>query len=102
MNAPNALPQRLQITPELARELATRIKVHNGATEILAVMRVEHPGLRLLICNADDIPARMPTWLEHDGVAMYLLDATEHCVSLTTNEDRACGIVFTLLSGDDD
>jgi hypothetical protein len=98
MNAPDALPQKPQITPELARELAARVKTHDGSAEMLTVMRLEHPGLRFAVCSEEDIPARMPTWLEHDGVSMYLLDATEHCVSLTTNEDRACGLVFTINS----
>ena len=100
MNAPNALPPKPQLTPELARELAARIKAHDGSAEVLTVMRLEHPGLRFAVCSDEDIPARLPAWLVHDGVSMYLLDATEHCVSLTNNEDRACGLVFTI-AGDD-
>lgn len=101
MNTPSPLPVRTEISEDLGRELAARVKANNGSAEIISLLRQEHPGLRFTLCSENDIPARMPVWLEHEGIAVYLLDATEHCVSLTTNPERACGLLFALTDDDE-
>jgi len=79
-----------------ATELARRFAAAGGAETQLAEFRREFPALRFYACSEDDIPPRLPPWLSVAGVGVYLIDASEHCVSLTRDPEGACGIVFAL------
>ncbi len=79
-----------------ASELARRFAA-SGATEgQLAQFRREFPALRFYACSEDDIPPRLSPWVSVDGVGVYLIDASEHCVSLTRDPEGARGIVFAI------
>lgn len=96
-----AFAPRPEITEALATELGARVLAHGGSPEMLAVMRLEHPGVRFVVCNEDDVSPRLSPWLSLTGIQVFLLDASEHCVSITTVPERACGLLFALISDDD-
>lgn len=84
------------IAEELATGLARRFASGGGDEAALSSFRQEHPNLRFYACSEDDIPARLSPWVSVDGVAVYLIDAGEHCVSLSRDPEHACGLVFAL------
>ena len=97
MNDPKPLgAPRPEITEALGLELAARVATHGASAEMLTVMRFEHPGVRFTACSENDVPALLQPWLSHGNVNVYLLDATEHCVSLTKDPAIACGMLFAL------
>ncbi|MCB1887745.1 MAG: hypothetical protein KDH20_09065 [Rhodocyclaceae bacterium] len=84
------------IAAELAGDLARRFASGSDETAALSAFRQEHPELRFYACSEDDIPPRLSPWLSVDGVGVYLIDASEHCMSLTRDPEHACGLVFAL------
>ena len=83
-----------------AELLARRFAAAGGIETQLQLFRDENPGMRFVACSEDDIPPRLQPWVAVDGVAVYLMDATEHCVRLSQDPERACGLVFALEAGD--
>ena len=61
---------------------------------LLADLRGRFPGLHLTVCGDDDVPARLPAVLERPGFNMYLVNGSEHCLSLTNDPDVAIGVVL--------
>ena len=66
----------------------------------LAELRGRFPGRRLALCGADDVPARLPPVLERPGFHLYLVNGSEHCLSLTNDPDVAIGVVLAWVSED--
>lgn len=82
------------IDVESAQRMARRIAAGGEAT--LAEFRAEHPELRFYACSEDEVPPRLAPWAAADGVEVFLIDATEHCVRLSREPENACGLVFAL------
>ena len=61
---------------------------------LLADLRARFPGLHLTVCGDDDVPARLPAVLERPGFNLYLVNGSEHCLSLTNDPDVAIGVVL--------
>lgn len=88
------------IAAQLAETLARRFVEAGGGDLPLARFREEHPDLRFFACSEDDIPARLNPWVSVAGAAVYLMDATDHCVRLSRDPEQACGLVFALEAGE--
>ncbi len=63
----------------------------------LARLRSAWPALHLTLCSEDDVPARLPAVLERPGFNLYLVNGSEHCLSLTNDPDVAIGVVLAWL-----
>ncbi|KAF0166432.1 MAG: hypothetical protein FD157_380 [Rhodocyclaceae bacterium] len=63
------------------------------------LLRAEYDGLRVVVCNDDDVPVNMPPALGNARCRLYYLDAGEHCVKLTRDASAASGLVVALLDG---
>lgn len=85
------------IQPPDALDLANRFAASPSDEVALAAFKAEYPGLRFFACTEDDVPPRLSPWLAVDGVEVYLMDATEHCVRLSRDPESACGLVFARL-----
>ncbi|MGB0129465.1 MAG: DUF6129 family protein [Rhodocyclaceae bacterium] len=73
-----------------------------GADETtVASLRQAYPDLFFTLCGDDDIPARLAPALKREGFNVYLADARDHCVSLTTDIEGATGVVFATVADDD-
>lgn len=68
--------------------------------ELQQQLRAEFAGLRIVVCNDDDVAPNMPP--AHDGARcrIYYLDANEHCVRLTRDAEYASGLVVGLIADD--
>ncbi len=65
-----------------------------------ADLRRQFPGVRITVCNDDDLPARLTAVRETAAARFFYIDAGEHCVKLSSDAETASGIVVGLL-GDD-
>ena len=57
-------------------------------------LRAGWPGLHLTLCSDNDVPARLPPVLERPGFNLYLVNGSEHCLSLTNDPAVAIGVVL--------
>jgi hypothetical protein len=62
--------------------------------DALATLKQTWPDLRFTFCNDDDMPARMPPILRRDRFNLYLVNGSEHCLSLTDDPLQAVGVVL--------
>lgn len=60
----------------------------------LASLKQTWPDLRFAFCNDDDMPARLPPALRREGFNLYLVNGSEHCLSLTDDPLQAIGVVL--------
>jgi hypothetical protein len=60
----------------------------------------QFPGVRITVCSDDDIPARLAAVRETAAARFYYIDASEHCVKLSTDAESAGGIVVALIGED--
>lgn len=63
-------------------------------------LRSEFDGLRIVVCNDDDVPPRAKAAYGNARCRIYYLDAGEHCVRLTGEAEAASGLLVGLV-GDD-
>ena len=59
----------------------------------IASLKKTWPDLRFTFCNDDDMPARLPPVLRREGFNLYLVNGSEHCLSLTDDPLHAIGVV---------
>ncbi len=84
------------IVRETLEQIAHIANSHGELNDaLLATLKDGWPNLRFTLCNDDDMPARMPPALQREKFNLYLLGGGEHCLSLTTDTERAIGVVLT-------
>ncbi len=64
-------------------------------------LRAAFPGIHITVCGEDDVPARLSAVAENAHCCLYYVDASEHCLKLTTDAEAATGVAVAL-RGDDD
>jgi hypothetical protein len=82
------------IEPALIAACADALQRHGLDEAAIAALRAAHPSLHFTLCSDDDVPARLPPALSRDGFNVYLVAASEHCVSFTAEPESASGLVF--------
>jgi hypothetical protein len=60
----------------------------------LDCLRGRWPGLHFTICGDDDVPARLSPVLERPNFNVYLVNGSEHCLTLTNDPEVAIGVVL--------
>jgi len=89
------------IAPETLAQIASAAATLGELNEdALAFLKKSWPDLRFTFCSDDDMPARLPPVLQQDNFNLYLVNGSEHCLSLTDDPMRAIGVV--LASVDDE
>lgn len=58
----------------------------------VAAFRAEFPGVTITRCDASDVQDDAP-FRSYPQFDLYLLDARDHCVRLTTEPSNATGVV---------
>jgi hypothetical protein len=64
-------------------------------------LRASFPGVHITVCGEDDVPPRLPPAAENEFCYLYYVDASEHCLKLTTDAEAATGVAVALRSEDD-
>lgn len=88
------------IAPETLSAVADSVGARALDDALLADLRSQFPGLHLTLCGDDDVPARLPPALERPGFNLYLVNGSEHCLSLTNDPDVAIGVVLAWVTED--
>jgi hypothetical protein len=65
-------------------------------------LRSQFEGLRVVVCNDDDVPPNVPPVAGNVRCNLYYLDAGQHCVKLTREAAAASGLVVGLIGADTD
>ncbi|HEX8989842.1 MAG TPA: DUF6129 family protein [Rhodocyclaceae bacterium] len=63
-------------------------------------LRAAFPDVHITVCSEDDVPPRLPPAAENERCALYYVDASEHCLKLTSDAEAASGIVVALRCDD--
>ena len=83
------------IVPETLEHIAnTAASLGNLNEAVLATLKQTWPDLRITFCNDDDMPARLPPTLKRERFNLYLVNGSEHCLSLTDDPLQAIGVVL--------
>ncbi|MDD4912830.1 MAG: DUF6129 family protein [Sideroxydans sp.] len=85
-------------TLERIANMADSLAVLNEAS--LVELKQKWPDLRFTFCNDDDMPARLPAALKRERFNLYLVNGSEHCLSLTDDPLHAIGVVLAEVDGD--
>ena len=79
--------------------VAERINTDYLNDALIAQLRLEFAPLHFTYCSDDDVGGVSPV-LEHERFNLYLIDAREHCLTLTNNAETATGLVVAEIMGD--
>ncbi|WP_313519401.1 DUF6129 family protein [Pseudomonas sp.] len=66
----------------------------------LAELRLAFPGLSVTLCSDNDVPPKLQPVRGSEAFSLYLVDAREHCASLTNDAQNASGVVLALHDDD--
>lgn len=89
------------IVPETLERIASTADSLGALNEAtLAALKQSWPDLRFTFCNDDDMPARMPPALRRESFNLYLVNGSEHCLSLTDDPLHAIGVVLACVEED--
>lgn len=84
----------LEVVGQRAREI-------DDTEKLVASLRETYPKLHMTYCMDDDVCGPTPVReLAHTNV--YLVNASEHCVSFTSSLESATGLVLAEVIPDDD
>jgi len=78
----------------LERIASTAASMNVLNEESLLTLKQTWPELRFTLCNDDDMPARLPAALKRERFNLYLVNGSEHCLSLTDDPLHAIGVVL--------
>ena len=65
----------------------------DGETQAIEALRRRFPSLSLTRCDASDVDAEQP-FRQYPAFNLYLVDAADHCWRLTSDPERATGLVM--------
>jgi len=89
------------IVPETLEKIASAAASLSDLNEdALAALKKSWPDLRFTFCNDDDMPARLPAALKRERFNLYLVNGSEHCLSLTDDPLQAIGVVVACVDED--
>jgi hypothetical protein len=89
------------IGADLLRDIMQGVTPPLAFDDLARRLRAAFPGVHLTVCGEDDVPPRLPAAAENERCFLYYVDASEHCLKLTTDAEAATGVVVAL-RGDDD
>lgn len=88
------------ISQAVLEQIADQVDLTGPNTSTLMALRAGFPGIHFTYCLDDDIITGRAA-LAREGFNLYLVDGSDHCLSLTTELSHATGIVMAEVIGDD-
>lgn len=89
------------IVPETLDQIASAAASLGELNEqAMAFLKKTWPDLRFTFCSDDDMPARLPPSLKRERFNLYLVNGSEHCLSLTDEPSQAIGVVLACVDKD--
>lgn len=90
------------IEPNLPAAIAAQLKGSVLDTDTLSALRSAHPGVHFTVCLDDDVVDPMRPFIEQPGLNIYLVDGSEHCLSLTNDTESASGLLLAEVIDEDE
>jgi len=81
------------IEPEIIEQIAKFIEKQQLNEATLTELRQTYPSIHFTYCSDDDIHSARPA-IERAEFNIYLVDTSGHCFTLTSDFDKATGIVL--------
>jgi hypothetical protein len=88
------------INQNTLKAIANKIAANTLTESLIAQLRTEFAQLHFTYCSDDDICGVLPV-LEYTSFNLYLIDGSEHCLSLTTDYQTATGVVVAEIYADE-
>ena len=90
------------IADALIDNVAAEVAERGANEQTVMALRAQWPDVHFTYCMDDDVVGNEPVRRMH-GFNLYLVDAHEHCLTLTDNKGMATGLVVAeKLEGEDD
>jgi hypothetical protein len=80
--------------------VADQIASHKLNDDLIALLRKTHTPIHFTYCMDDDIGEFEPV-LSHEKFNLYLINSSEHCLSLSRDFETATGIVVAEIIADE-
>lgn len=88
------------VTEQQLNAVSQRISTAYLDDALITQLRAEFTPLHFTYCSDDDVCGPTPV-IETPKFNLYLIDAREHCLTLTNNYETATGIVVAEIFADD-
>lgn len=88
--------------PILPAAIADRLGGRELDADTLSQLRQHYPQVHFTTCAADDVVDPVRPYVERPGLRIYLVDARDHCLSLTDDPEPASGLLLAAVSNEDD
>lgn len=82
----------MALAPDALARIRTVLQGEGTAAERIARLREAFPNLSLTRCDASDMDTETPV-LQTPVFDVYLIDTSEHCVTITTHPEAATGLI---------
>lgn len=82
----------MELSTEALRQIEALLTTAATAAGSIAELRRTFPGLSFTRCDASDLDSEVPI-LETPRFSLYLIDAHDHCVRITSDLTRATGLL---------
>ncbi len=79
--------------PDLDR-IGAQVTGRAADETLVAELRAAWPGVHFTCCSEDDIPANLEPVRLLGACNLYLVDSSDHCLRLTSDPERATGVVL--------
>lgn len=92
----------MSLSPEFLELVCAALANGNAAQpDIDRRLRDSFPGINFALCSDNDIPSRIKPLAQGEGFALYGIQTSQHCASLTMQAEAASGIAIALISEED-
>ncbi|WP_018607908.1 DUF6129 family protein [Uliginosibacterium gangwonense] len=90
------------ITPEFIHTVCAALGGGNARRQGVDLeLRQAFPGIPFTLCSDNDIPSRLTPLAKGDDFALYGINLSDHCASLTPNLEASGGIAIALIDDED-
>ena len=83
----------MAITTAVLEVVDSLLGAVNPAAQALATLRQRLPGITVTRCAKSDVDMEEP-FREYQSFTLYLVDGADHCWRLTSDPDRATGLII--------
>jgi len=82
----------MAVSAEQLAEIAKVLSAPDAEAAAFATLRSKFPGLAWTRCDASDVTEE--PYQSFERFDLHLLDGSDHCVQVTSDPDRATGLVL--------
>lgn len=88
------------IDPSLPSDIADRLEGRALDEDAIRALRASYPGVHFTACSDDDVYGPVKPVVERPGLCIYLVDGSDHCLSLTSDPESASGLLLAKVEPD--